>query len=418
MTAHRGLKRIRLPQLASSGRVMTCLILGTVASCGSHLASHAPARKPEVQRATALSRRLQACLDHLVEEQASVRGGLLLVEGPGFRWKGASGVAFEATRLAMLPDDQFTIDSVAKSMTATIVMKLVEAGRLGLDEPIATHLPPSVMDGLHLFQGRSYSEEITIRQLLNHTSGIRDDWGCADFFERIAADLQRRWTPEETVTFVKTHCEPAFPPGGGFAYSDTGYNLLGLIIEKVTGTPLHEVYRHLLLDPLGMSHTYRPAYEEARPSIVGRPPSERWAGDIECSLSPAVMTADWGGGGLISTTEDLDRFLRALVSNRLFSKSTTRQEMFSWVDSGPFHRYGLGIASVDFGRSSSPLHAGLGQVWGHAGSSQVFMYYWPDRDIVMIGTLNQIDSQKSVYDIVAPIMRTVLDTVQGTGPQN
>jgi CubicO group peptidase (beta-lactamase class C family) len=333
----------------------------------------------------------------------------LLVEGPGFRWKGASGVAVEAKGLPMMPDDQFAVDSVAKTMTAAVVMKLAEADRLSIDDRIRAHLPPELMSNLHVFQGRSYSDEITVRHLLNHTSGIPDDWSCADFLDRIASDLQRRWTPEETVAFVKDNCEPAFPPGGGFSYSDTGYNLLGLIVESVTGDPLHEVFRNLLLDPLGMDHTYRPAYEEPRPSIPGRPPAERYLGDVECSLSPAVMTADWGGGGLVSTTEDLDRFLRALVDNRIFSNPATRDEMVTWVDSGPFHSYGLGVGRVDFDRSGSPLHAGLGQAWGHAGSSQVLMYYWPSRDVVMVGTLNQIDSERSLYDILASIMRAVLE---------
>jgi CubicO group peptidase (beta-lactamase class C family) len=121
------------------------------------------------------------------------------------------------------------------------------------------------------------------------------------------------------------------------------------------------------------------------------------------------MTADWGGGGLVSTTEDLDRFLRALVDNRIFSNPATRDRMFTWVDSGPFHSYGLGVGRVDFDRSGSALHAGLGQVWGHAGSSQVLMYYWPSRDVVMVGTLNQIDSERSLYDILASIMSAVLE---------
>lgn len=361
----------------------------------------------DATRVASLPRGLQALLDDLVQGEENVRSGVLLVEGPGFKFKGASGVAFESAELPMLPDDQFTIDSVAKTFTATVVMKLIEEGRLGLDDRIREHLPPSLVRGLHVFHERSYSDEVTMRHLLNHTSGVPDDWSCADFLDRISSDLQRRWRPEETIEFVKSHCAPAFPPGGGFSYSDTGYNLLGLIIESVTGEPLHEAFRHLLLDPLGMDHTYRPAYEAPRPSIPGRAPSERYLDDVECSLAPAVMTADWGGGGLVSTTEDLDRFLRAFVENRIFSKGTTRDQMFDWVESGPFHGYGFGIGLVDYDRSENPLHAGLGQIWGHAGSSQVFMYYWPKRDVVMVGTLNQLDSQKNRYDVLASIMRTV-----------
>ena len=354
--------------------------------------------------------RLQSLLDGFVNEQANVRNGVLFVEGPGFKWKGASGIAVAESGLSMLPDDQFNVDSIAKMMTATIVMKLVEAEELGLDDRIYQYLPDSLMDGLHVYEGRSYGEEITVRHLLSHTSGIADDWAHPEFLGLIEADPQKRWTPEETVGFVKKNCRPAFPPGDGFQYSDPGYNLLGLIIEKHTGRALHEVYRDLLLDPLGMNHTYRPSHEEARPSLPGRGPSQRYLDDLECTLLPAVMTADWAGGGLISTTEDLNRFLRAFVRNEIFEDPTTRDEMFKWVKSGPFHSYGFGISRVVFDRSGNPRHTGLGEVWGHSGSSDNFMYYWPDEDVAMIGTLNQIACERNLYDNVASIMNAILGT--------
>jgi CubicO group peptidase (beta-lactamase class C family) len=307
----------------------------------------------------------------------------------------------------MLPDDQFNIDSVAKMMTSTIAMRLVEAGELGLDDPISQHLPESLMDGLHIYEGRSYGEEITVRHLLSHTSGIPDDWAQPEFLELIITDPQKRWSPEETIEFVKENSQPEFPPGGGFKYSDPGYNLMGLIIEGITGQALHEVYREMLLDPLGMEHTYRPSHEDPRPSLPGRGVSRRYLGDLECTLLPAVMTADWAGGGLISTTSDLNRFLRAFVGNEVFEESTTRDTMFDWVESGPFHNYGFGISRVVFDMSDDPGHTGLGEVWGHAGSSDNFAYYWPDQDMILVGTLNQIDCERGLYDKVAQIMRAV-----------
>lgn len=356
---------------------------------------------------TELSAKLQSLLDGLVSEHANVRNGVLLVEGPNFKWKGASGEAFPDSGLPMLPDDQFNIDSVAKMMTATIVMKLIEGKELRLNDKIADHLPDSLMKGLHVYRGRDYSEEITVRHLLSHTSGIPDDWAHPTFLELIMADLERRWIPEETVEFVKKNSEPAFPPGCGFKYTDVGYNLLGLIVEKVTGKGLHEVYRELLLNPLGMDHTYRPSHEEARPRYHGRGPSQRFLDDIECTLVPAVMTADWAGGGMISTTEDLNRFLRAFVRNEIFEDRDTRDEMFSWVESGPFHNYGYGISRVLFDESDNPAHAGLGEIWGHAGSSYCFMFYWPSQDVTMVGTLNQINCEADRYDILASIMNAI-----------
>jgi D-alanyl-D-alanine carboxypeptidase len=357
-----------------------------------------------------MSERLQALLDSFVNGQDNVRNGVLLVERAGFKWKGASGMAVLESGLPMLPDDQFNVDSIAKMMTATIVMKLVEAGELWLDDRISRYLPASLMDRLHVYEGRSYSEEITVRHLLSHTSGIADDWAHPAFLDLIMADLERRWTPEETVEFVKENCPPAFPPGGGFKYSDPGYNLLGLIIERVTGRTLHKAYRGLLLGPLGMNHTYRPSHEEARPSLPGRGPSHRYLDDLECTLVPAVMTADWAGGGLISTIEDLSRFLRAFVRNEIFEDPTTRDEMFRWVKSAPFHTYGLGISRVLFDQSDDPKYVGLGEVWGHTGSSDNFMYYWPNEDVIMIGTLNQLNCEWKLYDNITLIMNAILET--------
>jgi D-alanyl-D-alanine carboxypeptidase len=360
-----------------------------------------------MEASSELAERLQSLLDGFVERQADVYNGLLLVEGPGFKWKGASGRAFPKSGEPMLPDDQFNIDSIAKPMTATIVMLLVEAGELGLDDRIGQFLPQALMEGLHVLEGRSYGEEISVRQLLSHTSGIPDDWAQPEFLGLIIAEPDRRWKPEETVEFVKQHAQPAFPPGGGFKYSDPGYNLLGLIIEEVTGRALHHVYRELLLEPLGMGHTYRPSHEDPRPSSPGREPSHRFLEEMECTLLPAVMTADWAGGGLISTAEDLNRFLRAFVANEIFEKPATRGEMFNWVESGPYHNYGFGIGRVDYRRSGNPEQVDLEEVWGHAGSSHNFSYYWPKEDVTVVGTLNQIACEGNLYDDVAAIRQAV-----------
>jgi len=319
---------------------------------------------------TDISHQLQLLLASFVSEQKNVHNGVLLVEGPRFKWTGASGMAFPEQGIPMLPHDQFNINSIAKMMTATIVMKLVEAKELRLDDRISRYLPGDLIDGLHVYEDQSYGEAISIQHLLSHTSGIADNWAHPEFLNLIIADPQKRWDPEETIEFVKKNCQPSFCPGNGFQYSDPGYNLLGLIIEEVTGSLLHVVFREILLDPLGMEHTYRPSHERTRPSLPGRGPSHRYLDDMECTLLPAVMTADWAGGGLIATAEDLNRFLRAFVRNEIFEVSSTKDAMFKWVKSGPFHNYGFGISRVLFDRSDKPKHTGLGEVWGHTGSSR------------------------------------------------
>lgn len=391
--------------------VLAAIVPLLAASCGPR-SDRSPAdragserRAPLARDTAALRGRLQTLLDSLVNAHGNVRGGVLLVEGPGFAWTGVSGVTDGEGSAPTLPDDQFVTNSVAKMLTATIALRLVEDGRLGLDDPIARYLPDSLVTGLHVLEGRDFSRTITVRQLLNHTSGIKDDWACEGFFELVAGDSARRWTPEATVQYVKRRCAPLSVPGAAFHYSDTGYNLLGLVLERLTGRTLHALYREVLLGPLGMEHTYRPAYEASRPSIPGRPPSSRYLDDLECTLWPSVMTADWGGGGLVSTAADLHRFLRAFARNAIFRNPATRDTMLTWVESGPFHNYGLGVSRVLFDRSDSPAHAGLGEIWGHAGSSHVFMFYWPREDVIIVGTLNQMNVDGSLYDTLAAILR-------------
>jgi D-alanyl-D-alanine carboxypeptidase len=388
-----------------------CLAASVALSCAL---SRGPATRPvehaDGQREPLPASRLQALLDHLVDSEPGVRSGLLLVDGPTFHWKGASGIAFAGSGLPILPDDQFDIDSIAKMMTAAITMMLVEDGTLALDDHISTYLPDSLVQGLHVYKGRSYGEEITVRQVLHHTTGIVDDWACPGFIDLVAEDSSKRWRPEETIEYVKKNCEPRFEPGNGFHYSDTAYNLLGLVLERVTGTPLHRLYREKLLDPLGMDHTYRPAYEPARPSIPGRPPAERYLDEVECGLWTSVMTADWAGGGLVSTTEDLNTFLRSFLRGSMFQDSSMRDTMLTWVESGPHNNYGLGVSRVLFSRFDDPGMAALGEVWGHAGSSHNFMYYWPQEDITIIGTLNQMAVETDLYETVAKIMTAIRAT--------
>jgi CubicO group peptidase (beta-lactamase class C family) len=330
---------------------------------------------------------LQALLDQVVDESDNIHNGVLLVEMPGFKWKGASGLANPDEGLAMEPDDQFFTASVAKMMTATLVMKLAEAGQIGLDDRISGFLAESVTEGLHEHEGRSYGDAITIRQCLNHTTGLADNWD-GRFIRLLMDDPDKLWEPEETIEYVKLNLPPHFPPGQGFKYSDINYNLVGLAIEKVTGEPLHVAYRARILDPLGMDCTYRQYREQPRASIPGRAPSHVFYDEIDYA-SWRALSADWAGGGLQTTTEDLNRFLRAFAANEVFDKPSTREEMFEWVSAGldasdgAEWLYGLGIIRV------VSEGAELGEIWGHQGASSCFMYYWPEKDATFCGTFNQ-----------------------------
>jgi len=354
--------------------------------------------------------RLQKLVEELVSSDPFIRSGLLHVSSDTHHWAVAAGHADPDAELEMEVQDQFVIDSIGKMMTATLALQLSEEGRLLLDAPIGEFISPEVLGGLEVFDGGPFGERVTVRQLLGHRSGLADDWNTPGFLVQILQDPQRRWRPEETIDFVRTHASPAFPPGQGFLYSDPGFNLIGLAIEAASGESLHERMRTQIFEPLGMEHTYRPSHESAILSPLHRGVSNRYLEAQEGTLVPAVITADWAGGGLVSTAPDLARFLRALVKGELFVSRATLDQMIAWQSSSAFTDYGLGMARVDFSRSEIPDAAALGEVWGHAGSSHCFAYYWPREDLVLIGTLNQIVTDTSVYETAARCMQTILAT--------
>ncbi len=344
-----------------------------------------------------LARTMQKLLDRAVGEDPSVKNGVLSVDAPGrgFRWKGAGGLADPREGVEMLPDDRFRSASVGKMVLATTAMKLVEEGAFGLDEGIGHRLSPSVTDGLHVLGGRERGAEITPRQLLAHAGGLADYFSDGEptphgppFVGLMMAEPDRLWRPEEILAWAKRNLKARFAPGGGWHYSDTGYLVAGLLIEAVTGKELHEVYGERIFGPLGMEHTHMTFREAQRPSIPGRPESRAYSGGLDYTGARSV-SADWAGGGLTTTVEDLQRFVRAFADDRIFRDPSTRREMLGWRPTGEKGvYYGLGVRRFAPGELGMP---GYGEVWGHTGALGSFALYWPEEEAVLAGTLNQSD---------------------------
>jgi len=352
-----------------------------------------------------IAQAFQRRMDEFLKEKPESPSVLLLVDSPGLLWKGASGFADPKNVVAIQPDAAIYIASVAKTMTATIALRLVEEGLLDLDALLPAYLPEDLLDGLHRFDGRSYDTLITVRHLLGHQSGLADSFGSPGFMDLILGDPDRIWKPRESVEFIKEHCKPLFAPGKGFNYSDVNYNLVGLAIEAVTGRSLDDAYRRYIYDPLGMRSTYRRLVEP--PTAEGsHQVAHVFYGDIDFTAWRA-LTADWAGGGLNSTTADLNRFIRALVGNRAFRKPSTRNSMFLWRPWSDNASYGLGLMRFDFERDSDASRHGLGEIWGHIGASGCFMFYWPRQDTSFCGTFNQVACEREILPFVVDLMRLV-----------
>ncbi len=271
----------------------------------------------------------------------------------------------------MKTDTPFEIASITKMVTAATVLKFVEAGKIRLDARLTDYLDARQSKGF---------EEVTIRQLLTHTSGLADYWSDSSrqegFLRAFSDGPDRIWKPAEILSYAREMRRGI--PGKRFRYSDTNYVLLGLVIERIANAPLHRAFREMIFDPLGMSETWMSYRESPR----GLAPSHRFEGREDLHGVPR-QSADWAGGGLVSTTHDLERLLRGMVSGGLFQKAGTLDLMRQAVPTGEEGiTYGMGIYRVEPGQ-------GRGELWGHDGHGNSFAYYWPDGGLFFTGTLNQ-----------------------------
>lgn len=333
---------------------------------------------------------LQAELHAVVALNNGNGGGAFRVaKGPDWvLWQGAAG-ELERQGLPMTATANFEIASTSKAMTAAAVLTFVEQGVLDLDAPISTYLPPAYTNDLLVINSYNYGPELTLRQMLSNTSGLPDYWtdppfvfpGFNAFLWDYSLAPQRFWTPEEILAYVP-NLTPKFVPGTGWHYSDSGFLLAGLIMEQVSGRTLEQIYRERIYTPLGMQHTWLHWRETAPGNVLQ---SHRYEGSSDM-YTKRHNSADWGGGGLVSTTRDLHRFLRGIADNTLFLNPATRDQMMQWVPTGTGQiQYGLGLYRV-------PLSFGIGWIWGHDGYGSSWMYYWSDQDVTFTGTLNQSNS--------------------------
>lgn len=267
-----------------------------------------------------------------------------------------AGVGDLATKSPVPVNGMIRIASNTKTFVAAVVLQLVAEGKVQLDVPVETYLPNIVRgEGI---DGRV----ITVRQLLQHTSGLSDyDEIVVDY----AAIQHRYFEPREMVDIALA--KPAqFAPGTGWAYSNTNYVLAGLIVQKVTGRPIAEEITHRIIDRIGLRDTYWPAVGDQ--SIRGPHPQGYFA---QAPGAPLVNVTEmdpslaWAAGQLISTPRDLNTFFLALIGGKLLAPAQL-DEMRKTVaapDSGVRgdERYGLGLATFT-------LSCG-GEAWSHGGDA-------------------------------------------------
>lgn len=258
---------------------------------------------------TTPDRPLGPLLDGVVA--AGSPGALVLVDADGARRAAARGLAVLQGRVPLRAGDRFRAGSITKTFVAVVTLQLVAEGRLRLDQAVERWLPGLLPGG----------SRITVRHLLAHTSGLADYAGDAAFLRRATLEPRRRWTPRELLRVALGH-GPVGAPGERFSYASTNYILLGLIVERATGTALGTVLRRRVFTPLGLDDTsFTPGARIQGRHAHGYAPSQH--DGIVASLATArdrsTASASWGwaAGAIVSTAPDLSRFLEALLQGRL-----------------------------------------------------------------------------------------------------
>lgn len=325
-----------------------------------------------------------------------VPGTIARIDVPanGFSWSGAAGTTEMDGHEQLTVDHPFRIASVTKTVTSAVVLRLAEQGVIDLDATIDTYLGSGLVDRVHVDGDVSRGREVTVRQLLANRSGIHDYATDPAFIPQVLDDPGRTWAPEELIDYAVSHGTPHFPPGQGYHYSDTGYALLGLIIEDATSQPLHEIYRSHVFEPLGMDSTYLEGHEPSR----GLPLSHPYLGTFDgLEVHPSVSFA---GGGLVSTAQDLTTFMIALTNGELFETSQSLDEMTA-LDvtergSGFDLLYGLGYLG---------LRSGDFEMGGHDGFWGAFMYHAPAYGLYITGTINQ--AEVSQLDLIVDLLEVL-----------
>jgi D-alanyl-D-alanine carboxypeptidase len=380
----------------SAALVSAAMILVILLSCVS--------RKP----AADLNDEMQKLVTGLVERDKSVKNCVLsMMKGDGsFSWSGAAGIANQNGQVPMTKDTPIHLASVTKLYTATVIMRLYEKGVLSLDEPMSRYLPEGLIRGIHVYRGKDYSQEITIRQLLSNTSGIADYYiekpkGGKSVFELLLENPARTWRMDETIEIARDKLEPHFRPGTGAFYSDTNFDLLGKIIEAITGQPLHTVYEELIFRPLGLTHTW--LIERSSPqTLIPTSPADVFYKDRNIT-NMRSNEAYWPY--IVSTAEEMIVFLKALNQGRSVSRDTLKL-MHNWHKLRFPLQYGYGTMSFKLPRLATMVTNML-PLWGHSGSTGSFLYYSNDLNLYMAGTIDQVESPSKPFRLMAKVMKVV-----------
>lgn len=284
---------------------------------------------------------LQRTLDSAVRAVPLRGASAAVVLADGRIWRGVAG--FSVPGVPLDTAMRLGIGSITKSITATLLVRLAEQGRLSLDDSVGRWLP----------RISHVDPAITVRQLLNHSSGVFDVTNAPGYRDSILADVNARWTPQRMLGLLRP---PLFPRGTGWSYSNTNYQLAGLVAEAAGGRPLHQLVRETLLNPIGVTTPVLDQYEAPTGPLPGG-----WSGGTVnvMDVRASTYSAAWAAGAYFATPEALARWWQGLMTGQLVGPASLAAMMTTVGPEG----YGLGIVRRQLvGRP----------VWSHTGEIRGF----------------------------------------------
>jgi D-alanyl-D-alanine carboxypeptidase len=350
-----------------------------------------------------LDQSISANFEKRICSDKNANTGILLVHSPtlGIHLKTAAN---PDSTVLIHPDQPYHFASIGKTVTSVLVAILYEKGLVGFDDFISNYLDESVLEGLHMFKGVDCSNEIRLRHLLNHSSGLPDPYTDKNnqkisLMDRMIAEPDTFWTPLETITWGKQQLRPKFKPGKGFHYSDSNYELLGLIIEKIAGMKFHEALHQFILTPLEMNNTYQLFYSEPKVKSAF-PMADLYHKGLNLSKAKSISMS-CAAGGIVSTSEDMLKFHKAIVEGKIIGKETF-EKMCDFTKMGPSIRYGYGMMHFRFMMMPRKY-----DIWGNSGSIGAFMYYNPGMDVFVIGSFHKMGYQVQPIFYIFNILRKI-----------
>jgi len=354
---------------------------------------------------------LEACFARLAAHSGVHHALFAVRSGAGaLDWRAARGDA-RPGGAALTTDTPYFVASIDKLVTATALFVLEERGALDLGGRVGEYLDPTLVHGLHVLRGVDRSDELTLRHLVSHTSGLADyledrPKGGRSLIDETLAQGDLGWTLEEALERVRERLRPHFPPQdvrdprSRAQYSDTNYLLLKAVLEAVTGTSVADVYRSLVFDPLGMRDTWVVSRDDPQAERTALA-STLWAGNTPME-APVTLQSTFG---MFSTLSDQLVLVRGVVEGRAFEGGRATFERMAQ----PFRRFGQGFDAAALRRPGWPIEyahglmrfelprvlAPIGRppaVVGHTGSTGTWAFHCPALDIDLVGTVDQVNA--------------------------